>query len=469
MGLQEVVPDRQASSSTRRTRTSSTSAPSAGSTARTRSAACSRPTDGGKTWEKVLLRRRQDRRHRHRDAPDRTRTRCSSPPGSGSATTSTASSATPGRGRPTAPTPTPRPRSTPRAAAIYKTTDGGKTFDEADQGPADGEARPHRPRLLPQGPATSSSPSSTPRRSARARPRRRRYLGVQGETDATAASRSPAVTADSPAAKAGLEGRRRASPPSTARRSRPYEATDRRAPHDASRATRSSSPSAAARTRRTSRSRFGPRRTASRTRPQLGADRLERGRGRARWSPRSPKSAPAAKAGLKVGDLITAIDGKPVEHAPRPAPASSPARRSATRSRSAYTPRHGEEDGRGRRSSVPAAATAAGPAVRRRPASAASARTSRTSKGPTALETGGIYKSTDGGEIVDAHQQPQPAADVLLRRPRRSDRRQHALRPRRHAVPHHRRRQDVHAGRRSTAASTPTSTPCGSTRRTAGT
>ena len=43
------------SSFTRRTRTSSTSGHSAGCTARTRNAASSRPTDGGKTWKKVLF------------------------------------------------------------------------------------------------------------------------------------------------------------------------------------------------------------------------------------------------------------------------------------------------------------------------------------------------------------------------------------------------------------------------------
>ena len=65
-------------------------------------------------------------------------------------------------------------------------------------------------------------------------------------------------------------------------------------------------------------------------------------------------------------------------------------------------------------------------------------------QGKDGYQTGGIYVSKDDGESWSAHQQPQPAADVLLPHPRRPDRRQAHLRPRRyHALEEHRRRQDV--------------------------
>ena len=92
------------------------------------------------------------------------------------------------------------------------------------------------------------------------------------------------------------------------------------------------------------------------------------------------------------------------------------------------------------------------------------------SRAPDGHEYGGVYKSTDGGETLDPHQQPQPAADVL--QPRSASIRATTRRSTSLGIVAATARTD--GGKTfqrdgGNAASTPTSTPCGSTRRTAGT
>jgi hypothetical protein len=88
-------------------------------------------------------------------------------------------------------------------------------------------------------------------------------------------------------------------------------------------------------------------------------------------------------------------------------------------------------------------------------------------QGPDGHEYGGVYKSTDGGETWTRLNSlnPRPMYFSQIRVDPSDDNNIYVLGV---SCPRlHRRRQDVPV--RPAAASTPTTTPCGSTRRTAGT
>ena len=143
VGLEKTHGDRPHPRPSRPTPTSSTSPRSAIRTARTPSAACSRPTDGGKTWDTRAVPRRQDRRGRSRRWIRRTPT-CSTP-GSGKSSARRI-----------------RCRAAARAAACSRRTDGGSDLDRADEEPrpadaALGQGRRRRSRAPTPTASTRSS------------------------------------------------------------------------------------------------------------------------------------------------------------------------------------------------------------------------------------------------------------------------------------------------------------------------
>ena len=197
-----------------------------------------------------------------------------------------------------------------------------------------------------------------------------------------------------------------------------------------------------------------------------------------------PKGGQAEKAGVKAGMEVVGVDGKDVANwfrvphgttrlaagrNPRKAgdkvddllqPGRQEARRHA---------RTGDDGVRGpvrRRRSRPGEPAAALPDRPDR-GRAAAERPERPGQGR--LQTGGIYVSKDYGESLEPHQQPQPAAVLLLQHPCRSEQRQAHLRPWRYARCGRAPTAASSSPRPTPAASTRTTTPCGSTRRTAGT
>ena len=93
----------------------------------------------------------------------------------------------------------------------------------------------------------------------------------------------------------------------------------------------------------------------------------------------------------------------------------------------------------------------------------------RPDRGPDGNQTGGVYKSTDGGETWTRINSlnPRPMYFSQVRVDPSDDKLLYVLGVTLYRID--RRRQDVPRGSAGNAASTPTSTPCGSTRRTAGT
>ena len=206
-GPQGALPDRQASSSTRRTRTSFTSAPSAG---------CTAPAS-----ERGLFktdRRRQDLEERPAHVDDKTGVIdiADEPGRPGDAARGHLGAEArrvrqlprrrPSRRPPAGPTSyDPVKKSRPRAARIYKTTDGGKTLDEArPSGLPTVQPRPHRPRLVAQGPEDRLR-HHRHREDRQGKPPAQAYLGIQGETPRAARCWSRRSRPTAPAAKAGLK------------------------------------------------------------------------------------------------------------------------------------------------------------------------------------------------------------------------------------------------------------------------
>ena len=160
-----------------------------------------------------LLRRRQDRRHRHADAPDR--------PGHAAVAMwerrRDEFDTWPGGGLPDGYDAYDPVKKWGTGRGHLQDHRRRQDVQEADQRAADLQARPHRPRLLPQGPERRLRRSSTARRSAWARRPRRAasratpYLGMprRGRAKTTAARRSPASSPDGPGRQGRPEGRRR--------------------------------------------------------------------------------------------------------------------------------------------------------------------------------------------------------------------------------------------------------------------
>ena len=147
-------------------------------------------------------RRRQDRRHRHRHAPDESRDADRRHLGTPARRVRQLPRRRQAARRPS--TSTPPPRSTARARGLYKTTDGGKTWKKLDQGPAEGEDGPHRPRLVSQEP----QPRLRDHRHREGGHRAAADAGVprrDQRSDAARACASIDVVADGPAAKAGCK------------------------------------------------------------------------------------------------------------------------------------------------------------------------------------------------------------------------------------------------------------------------
>ncbi len=124
LGLENTQADRTPARAPDQSRHRRTWRPSAMPGGRTRSAACTARKDGGKTWEKVLFKSEQRRRHRPGDGPEQPAHPVRRDPGSCGAIRGASAAAGP-------------------AAALFKSTDGGDTWTDLSRQarPAEGRSR----------------------------------------------------------------------------------------------------------------------------------------------------------------------------------------------------------------------------------------------------------------------------------------------------------------------------------------